>query len=73
MVARILPILVGTIVAVWLLMSTVFQVQETEVAIKFRFGEIVKSDYEPGLHFMIPWVNSVRRFDRRVLRDRSGG
>lgn len=67
MVARILPILVGTIVAVWLLMSTVFQVQETEVAIKFRFGEIVKSDYEPGLHFMIPWVNSVRRFDRRVL------
>ncbi len=67
MVARILPILVGTIVAVWLLMSAVFQVQETEVAIKFRFGEIVKSDYEPGLHFMIPWVNSVRRFDRRVL------
>ena len=67
MVTRILPILVGTIVAVWLLMSAVFQVQETEVAIKFRFGEIVKSDYEPGLHFMIPWVNSVRRFDRRVL------
>ncbi len=67
MVTRILPILVGAIVAVWLLMSAVFQVQETEVAIKFRFGEIVKSDYEPGLHFMIPWVNSVRRFDRRVL------
>jgi membrane protease subunit HflC len=67
MPGRILTILVGTIVAVWLLTSTVFQVQETDLAIKFRFGEIVKSDYEPGLHFMIPVVNSVRKFDRRVL------
>lgn len=67
MPGRILTILVGTIVAVWLLTSTVFQVQETDLAIKFRFGEIVKSDYEPGLHFMIPVVNTVRKFDRRVL------
>ena len=67
MATRILPILVGTIVAVWLLMSAVFQVQETELAIKFRFGEIVKADYEPGLHFMIPLVNTARKFDRRVL------
>lgn len=67
MAARLFPVLVGAIVAVWLLTSSVFQVQETELAIKFRFGEIVKADYEPGLHFMIPVVNSVRRFDRRVL------
>jgi membrane protease subunit HflC len=44
-----------------------FQVQETELAIKFRFGEIVRTDYEPGLHFMIPVVNTARKFDRRVL------
>lgn len=67
MAARLFPILVGAIVAVWLLTSSVFQVQETELAIKLRFGEIVKADYQPGLHFMIPVVNSVRRFDRRVL------
>jgi membrane protease subunit HflC len=67
MASRMLPILVGTIVAVWLLMSAVFQVQETELAIKFRFGEIVKADYEPGLQFMIPVVNTARKFDRRVL------
>jgi len=67
MVSRILPILIGTIVAVWLLMSAVFQVQETELAIKFRFGEIVKADYEPGLQFMIPVINTARKFDRRVL------
>lgn len=67
MAGRILPILIGALVAIWLFMSAVFQVRETELAIKFRFGEIVKSDYEPGLHFMIPVVNTVRKFDRRVL------
>lgn len=67
MTSRLLPILIGVLVAIWLFMSSVFQVQETDLAIKFRFGEIVKADYEPGLHFMIPVVNTVRKFDRRVL------
>jgi membrane protease subunit HflC len=67
MAGRILTILIGAIVAMWLLTGTVFQVQETEVAIKFRFGEIVKADYEPGLHFMIPGINTALKFDRRVL------
>ena len=44
-----------------------FQVKETELAIKFRFREIVATDFEPGLHFMIPWINTVQKFDRRVL------
>jgi membrane protease subunit HflC len=67
MTSRILPIVIGTIVGIWLLLGSVFQVQETEYAIKFRFGEIVKSDYTPGLHFMIPGINTARKFDRRVL------
>ena len=44
-----------------------FTVRETELAIKFRFGEIVRADYEPGLHFMVPLVNNVRKFDKRIL------
>ncbi|MFZ2508251.1 MAG: protease modulator HflC [Steroidobacteraceae bacterium] len=67
MASRMLPILVAALVAIWLFMSSVFQVQETELAIKFRFGEIVRDDYAPGLKFMIPVVNTVRKFDRRVL------
>ncbi len=27
--------------------------------IKFRFGEIVRADYKPGLHFMTPIVNNI--------------
>lgn len=44
----------------------VFTVNETEKAIKFQLGEIVKSDYEPGLHFKIPFINNVKKFDARI-------
>jgi membrane protease subunit HflC len=61
--------LVGVVivlVAIGLLM-TVFTVDERELAIKFRFGEIVKSDYEPGLHFKIPVVNNMAYYPKRIL------
>jgi membrane protease subunit HflC len=47
--------------------GSVFTVGERELAIKFRFSDIVKSDYEPGLHFKLPYINSVEFFPKRVL------
>ena len=47
--------------------STFFTVDEREHAVKFRFGEIVKADYSPGLHFKIPIVNEVRKYPNRIL------
>jgi membrane protease subunit HflC len=46
---------------------TVFTVDEREYAVKFRFGEIVKSDYAPGLHFKIPFVNTITKYPDRIL------
>lgn len=43
-----------------------FTVHETERAIKFRLGEVVRDDYTPGLYFQIPFVNNVRKIDARV-------
>jgi len=60
-------ILLGFTVLV--LSMAAFTVNETDLAIKFRFGEIVRADYEPGLHFMTPLVNNVRKFDKRVLTE----
>lgn len=45
---------------------SLFTVNETEKAIKFRLGEIVKDDYTPGLHVKWPIVNNVKRFDARI-------
>ncbi len=47
-------------------MMCMFTVNETEKAIKFRLGEIVKNDYEPGLHFKWPFINNVKKFDKRI-------
>ncbi len=56
--------IVLAVVAV-LLYASAFTVNQWELAIKFRLGEIVDSDYKPGLHWMIPLVNNVKRFDAR--------
>ncbi len=54
------------VVAVVVAMST-FIVHERELAIKFKLGEIVEADYEPGLYFQIPIINNVKKFDSRIL------
>lgn len=43
-----------------------FTVKETERALKFRLGEVVRTDFTPGLYFQIPFVNNVRKVDARV-------
>ncbi|NCA70680.1 MAG: protease modulator HflC [Sphingobacteriia bacterium] len=43
-----------------------FVVQEYEVAIKLRLGQIVGDDYRPGLHFKVPILNNIKVFDRRI-------
>jgi len=50
-----------------LVSSTVYVVNETEVAIKLQFGEIVETDIKPGFHFKMPFVQNVRKFDARIL------
>ena len=46
---------------------SIFYVDERELAVKFRFGEIIKTDYSPGLHLQIPFINNVQFFPRRIL------
>lgn len=46
---------------------SVFVVGEREHAIKFRFGEIVRTDYEAGIHFKVPVLNTVSKIDNRIL------
>ena len=50
-----------------LLLGSVFTVQETEYAIRFQLGRIVKADYGPGFHFKLPFVNNIRKFENRLL------
>lgn len=61
-------IVIPVVVAILLLgYFSVFRVYQWEQAIVFKFREIEHSATTPGLHFMIPWVNTVQKFESRLL------
>lgn len=60
-------ILVAVAALLILGMMSIFTVSQTELAIKFRLGEIIQSDFKPGLHFKTPFINNVKKFDKRIL------
>jgi len=60
-------LLILTVLVAILIRMSVFTVDTREHAVKFRIGRIVQSDYEPGLHFKIPFFENVARYPNRVL------
>ncbi|MFK8051924.1 MAG: protease modulator HflC [Woeseiaceae bacterium] len=67
MSARFSGFLVVVGIALIGLAMSAFVVDEREHALKLKFGEIVKADYESGLHFKVPVVNNVLKFPNQVL------
>ena len=59
----IIIVLVGLVVV----SSSVYIIDEREVGIKFQFGEIVETNLMPGVHFKMPIIQNVKKFDARVL------
>ena len=59
-------IIVVIALLVILLSSSLYTVNETQVAIKLRLGEIVSVENKPGLKFKTPFVNNVVSFDKRI-------
>jgi len=55
------------LVAVLLLLQSVYIVDQTERAVLLRFGAVSKADIAPGLHFKLPVAEDVKIFDARVL------
>ncbi len=47
-------------------LMSVFVVKQTELALRLQLGQVVSKDYEPGLHFKLPFVQNVRKFDKRI-------
>lgn len=63
---KMVVIITVVVVALGVMLSA-FTVDQRELAIKFQLGKIIRSDFEPGLHFKIPFVNNVSKFDKRIL------
>lgn len=59
--------LIGALLVAGVVYSSVYIVDEREVALMFQLGEVKRADYEPGIYFKLPFVNNVRKFDGRIL------
>ena len=59
-------ILVLLVVAAVIVSMSIFTVDERETAINLQLGEVIRADYEPGLHFKLPLVQEVLKFDKRI-------
>ena len=44
-----------------------FTVNERELAIKLRLGEVVQTGYDPGLYWKIPVYHNIRKFQKRIM------
>lgn len=60
-------VMITALLALFISMSSVFIVNESQTAIVLNLGKIVRSDLKPGLHFKLPLIEEVRKFDRRIL------
>ena len=47
--------------------SSLYVVNEGQTAIVLNLGKVARTDLAPGLHVKWPMVESVRKFDRRIL------
>lgn len=59
-----------TVIAALLILvayTSLYIVDERQTAIKLRFGEVIEWDIEPGLHARIPFVHTIKKFDKRLI------
>jgi len=59
-------LIIGLVALAVLLNASFFIVKENEMGLRLQLGEIVDSDYLPGLHFKVPLVQSIQVFDKRI-------
>ncbi|MEE8059554.1 MAG: protease modulator HflC [Pseudomonadales bacterium] len=64
---RLIPVAIVALLGVIVANSTLYVVKETERAVKLRFGRLVETDLQPGLHVKMPLADDVRKFDARIL------
>jgi membrane protease subunit HflC len=61
-------IVIVVIVAAFIGFDGLYVVNEAEQAIVTQFGKPIGDVSEPGLHFKLPFVQKVSRFEKRILK-----
>ncbi|MHB1086070.1 MAG: protease modulator HflC [Thiobacillus sp.] len=61
------PLLIGLLVGLVVLSSSMYTVDQRQNALVFQLGEVVSVKKSPGLYFKLPMVQNIRYFDTRIL------
>ncbi len=65
--SKLIALLGIVLVVVLTVSSTVYTVDERERVIVVRLGEVLRYDDAPGVHLKLPFLDTLRYFDSRVL------
>jgi modulator of FtsH protease HflC len=68
MPTRAFPIIIALGAVLLIAATSLFTVNESQLAIRTEFGAILGTNYEPGLHYKWPW-DQVVTFDGRILSE----
>lgn len=60
-------LIVLAVIAAAVFAAATYTVDERERALVLRFGQVIRYNDTPGLHFKTPFVDTVRYYDRRIL------
>ena len=64
---RFYAAITALVIVLLVVIASTFTVDVTERAIKLELGDVVEADYPDGLHFKIPFYQTVYKFDDRIL------
>jgi len=59
----IIGILAAVVIILAVVTSSLIIINEGTVGVKYRLGKVVATDLEPGVHFVFPFIESVRKVD----------
>ena len=66
--STVLSVLAAGAIFALICFACTFTVNEDQLAVKISdSGAVERADYQPGLQFMIPLVDRIRKFDKRVM------
>jgi membrane protease subunit HflC len=65
--ARLISTIIVVVFVVAVLAASLFTVDETEQVIVTQLGKFIREIKQPGLHFRIPLIQTVHKFEARIM------
>ncbi len=62
-----IPIIAAVFVLLLLLNGSMYTINETQQGVVLQFQEIIEVVTDPGIHFKIPFMQKIERFEKRIL------